>query len=273
MAAKENDIIEIGYYLSKFGISNPPKRLNTELWKNAYLKFYGTFGKSKTEGEFANSLKNIRDTFDSHFDNNRVGWLNMDGSAIKLSEKFSDVFNRMRGLNEEELWNRIRPFVNTRLNNSKSDKASNKIVKNGGKYFKSEFSGIAKFAVKKDRLADFKHGLVVDCLFDHMSQYINQAALVFNTKKIDLAIEKNGILKCIFEVKTKIDSQSIYTGVGQLIMHSSELKNVVKVLVLPSYFENIETLNCLSSLGIKVLKYSITGEKIEFEDLDFKFNF
>jgi hypothetical protein len=62
----ERGLIEVGYYLSRLGIDEPPIELNAKTWKEACSKFYGTFGLEKTEDESRNSLKNIRDHFDRH---------------------------------------------------------------------------------------------------------------------------------------------------------------------------------------------------------------
>lgn len=78
-------LVEVGYFLSRAGVANPPAPLGAASWKEAYAKFYASFGQGKSEEAFRNSLKNLRDHFDSHLPNERTGWMGDDGQPQKLS--------------------------------------------------------------------------------------------------------------------------------------------------------------------------------------------
>ncbi len=263
----EEGLIEVGYFLSRLGISAPPKYLNSNKWNEAYNKFYSTFGENKSVEEFRNSLKNIRDHFDSHLENSREGWKNDDGSPQKLSAPLQTVFNSLEKLDNESLWDKIRPLA-TLSYNEKTTKAKNlQIEKNGARFFSSEFSGKKKVKNFDVKDAFVFHGLIVDALKSHVEK-LHQDHLVFNTQKIDLALEKNGILTDVYEVKTQADTQSVYTAVGQLFMHTAGQINVQKYLVLPAQKEDRrELLSCLSELKIQVIWYKNNNKNITFEDV------
>ena len=57
MAERSIEIIKVGYYLSRFGIDNPPSKLKVNSWKTAYKLFYESLGKDRTELQFEHSLK------------------------------------------------------------------------------------------------------------------------------------------------------------------------------------------------------------------------
>jgi len=106
----QREFIEVGYFLSRLGIEGPPPQLKAKTWKEAYSKFYATFGSSKTEDEFRNSLKNLRDHFDSHLDNSRTGWME-DGMPQELSSLNKEVFDELQKLSDNELWKRVNAFL------------------------------------------------------------------------------------------------------------------------------------------------------------------
>lgn len=74
MNSSEDDLLEVAWYLSKYGKSQPPVGLGVLKWKEAYALFYPRFGAGKTASEFRNSLKNSRDRFDSWLIDERIGW-------------------------------------------------------------------------------------------------------------------------------------------------------------------------------------------------------
>ena len=86
----------------------------------------------------------------------------------------------------------------------------------------------------------------------------------YNTQKIDLALEVNDKLKSIYEVKTIGDTQSIYTAVGQLFMHSSGFGNVEKWIVLPQSIHNTELIECLSKIDISIIWFSSQNNRCDF---------
>ena len=238
--------------------------LEASSWKEAYSKFYGTFGGDKTEVEFKNSLKNLRDHFDSHLVNERTGWMAEDGQPQKLSTANQEVFDRLHKLTDVELWNHLRPLATTSYNSKLEKKKTDEIKESGVKYFSSEFSGKKKVKSKGSTEANVVHGYVVDQLKKFVEQNFKNT-VVFNTQKIDLAIDLDGEITKIFEVKTSIDTQSIYRAVGQLFMHGAGIPNVSRIIVLPEPLENESTINCLCELGIQIILFSIDNEFCKFK--------
>jgi 5-methylcytosine-specific restriction protein B len=112
MAERSKELIKVGYYLSKFGIENPPSLLNVKHWKNAYALFYEKLGKGRDKLHFEHSLKNTRDGFDGYFmDTKRVGWKNDKGEPAKLSQDEIEIYNEFKGLTEEEIFKRISQYL------------------------------------------------------------------------------------------------------------------------------------------------------------------
>ena len=260
----EKRLVEVGYFFSRMGIKDPPHYLNVSSWKDGYLMFYNTFGLGKTEDEFKNSLRNLRDHFDSYLENNRIGWKDDDGNPQQLASNNQQVFDELQKLDDDALWERIRPYAVTSHDPKLSKKKIKSVEKSKNKFFSSEFKGRKKVKGQQETEATVNHGFVVD----ELKKYVDQSTdngFTYNTKKVDLALEVDGELVRFYEVKTSTDTQSIYTAVGQLYMHSAGTENIEKWMVLPGPVDNDDLLDCLSTLGISVLWYAINGMSCEFE--------
>lgn len=100
------EMIIASYYLSRCGddtSSGPPAALGVVTWKAAYNAFYDVMGDGRKPLQFRNSLKSARDTFDSLFDNERIGWKDRDGKQPSLGNKFRDVHEEWRNRSDKEL--------------------------------------------------------------------------------------------------------------------------------------------------------------------------
>lgn len=177
-------LIEVGYFLSRLGVNEPPKVLNASSWKEAYSKFYGTFGGDKTEVEFKNRLKNLRDHFDSHLDNQRTGWMAEDGHPQKLSAANQEVFDHLHKLTDVELWAHIRPLATTSYDSKLEKMKTDEVKESGAKYFSSEFSGEKKLKSKTSAEANVVHGYIVDQLKQFVEQNFKNT-VVFNCTSSD----------------------------------------------------------------------------------------
>lgn len=261
----DEKLVEVGYFLSRLGKDDPPQQLNAKTWKEAYEKFYPSLGQERSEQHFQNSLKNLRDIYDGHHKNNRSGWKSKseNTSPRDLPQLYREIFNRLEKLGDFELWGHIRPLVVTSYDAKIADNKNNAQKELGLKYFSSEFSGKKSVKSKDDSEFFVYHGLVVDSLKEFASNNFEHT-LIFNTQKIDLAIEHNHKVTALFEVKTSPDSQSIYTAVGQLFMHSAGIEGVHKYIVLPKFEVGLDLTSCLDSLKIKIIWYEIAQEKCSF---------
>ena len=251
----DRQLAEVGYYLSRRGVDGPPSELGVDTWQAGYSEFYKTFGAGKTENEFQNSLKNVRDHFDSHHDyNRRRGWRE-DGAPQRLSGLLQDVFNNLKRLDDDTLWKRISPYL--------SKKGTKRATAKKAKFFSSEFTGRRRSGDWTTGEATVTHGQVVEDLKRYIETTVENAFL-HNTRKIDLALDVDDELRRIYEVKTATDTQSIYTAVGQLCMHSAGAPDVEKWIVLPGPIQNTELVECLQTLGISMLWYRLQGKSYRF---------
>lgn len=260
----ERGLIEAGYFLSRMGTNAPPTVLNAVSWKEAYSKFYSTFGLGKAEEEFKNSLKNFRDHFDSHLENNRVGWKDDSGNPQQLSSENQQVLDELNKLDDVALWEKIKPYVVTSFDLKLSSQKIKQITAQKTKFFSSEFKGTKKIKAQEMSEATVNHGLVVDSLKSYVDS-TTDASFSYNTQKVDLALEISGQLQRIYEVKTATDTQSLYTAVGQLYMHTAGSNSIEKWIVIPGPVENKDLLECLTVLNISVLWFAIKDGLCEFE--------
>jgi len=112
MPSRSEELMLTGYYLSRFGIVDPPQRLKTN-WKQVYFMFYDSLNSGRTVLEFEHSLKNARDTFDGYFENGRVGWLNSDKSGpLELTGNNLIIYENNQDLEEIEVWEKIAKYSN-----------------------------------------------------------------------------------------------------------------------------------------------------------------
>jgi len=129
--------------------------------------------------------------------------------------------------------------------------------------FNPEFGGR-----KKGRMAgqiDYvsAHGYVVNALYKKRLAEKRPGETVFNTPMIDLAVKLGGRTIEIYEVKTSADRQSMYSAVGQLIVHSDGAEPARRILVLPVGHEvpsDIE--DAFSRLQIELRRFAL-GRGVE----------
>ena len=121
MAERSKKLIEVGYYLSRFGYSKPPITLNEISWKKAYSLFYNYLGRDRDPLQFEHSLKNTRDGFDGYFpETKREGWKDKDGNPAKLPTDAQIVFNQFQNLTEEEIYDQIKICISNVSSNKES---------------------------------------------------------------------------------------------------------------------------------------------------------
>jgi hypothetical protein len=106
------------------------------------------------------------------------------------------------------------------------------------------------------------HGDIVDALQKEREARKVEDKKVVNTKLIDLYVSVSGRKTEVFEVKTGIDRQSIYTAVGQLITHSGSLDaSVRRFLVVPDGRIPDDLRKCIKTLGITVRRFRLEGSR------------
>ena len=100
--------------------------------------------------------------------------------------------------------------------------------------FKSEFAGRKKgkrSSLDIDYLC--KHGEVVDGLQADREARKTASEIVANNGYIDLYVKDHGSLTEIYEIKTSVERQPLYTAIGQLIVHGSQPEAPILHLVVP----------------------------------------
>ncbi|THD53844.1 HNH endonuclease [Enterobacteriaceae bacterium ML5] len=107
MNIAEEELLEVAWYLSKYGGKKPPTALGVDKWKEAVALFYPRFGTGKSSTEFYNSLKNHRDHYDAWMSIVRTGWRNPDGSPRDLPSSSQRVMQRMNSLSETQIEQKI----------------------------------------------------------------------------------------------------------------------------------------------------------------------
>ncbi len=131
--------------------------------------------------------------------------------------------------------------------------------------FKPEFFG-RKFGKRSTEFEyESLHGLVVNELENYLRIKSSSSGVnIYNTRAMDLGIEESNRLTHIFEVKSSTDWQSIYTGIGQLYVHSVNEPTAIKTLVLPAKKQNSGGKRLLAKLGINLLEYEFRGRGVRF---------
>lgn len=135
--------------------------------------------------------------------------------------------------------------------------------------YKKEFMGVAAVSTPhQPQLAAHRHGAVVEALHRQLE---SQQWITSNDDQRDLMVARaEGPARILFEVKTSIDRQDIYTGVGQLLLNGPDSPGLPlkRVLVLPATPE-ATMLNALKRLRIAVVHYSFNDESVSAETVAF----
>ena len=112
MAGRTKELIQVGYYLSRFGKRKPPVSSGVDKWKDVYDLFYNALNNGRSVKSFRASLQNTRDGFDGYFDDNsREGWKNSDGSPSPLTGADKAVFDELQELSEQEVYALVKGLI------------------------------------------------------------------------------------------------------------------------------------------------------------------
>jgi hypothetical protein len=133
--------------------------------------------------------------------------------------------------------------------------------------FAEEFAGTKRaYSVSAVIEATCNHGYVIRSL----RKAVEAADVGTVGKDIarDLFVHRKGVVIVLFEAKTDATPQSIYTGIGQLMLHTATQSPAPhRVLILPDAPDE-KTRQRLSALGIEVVTYSLRGHEAVFQNLD-----
>lgn len=130
-------------------------------------------------------------------------------------------------------------------------------------YFQ-EFSG----KKRGKRIRDFEymswHGQIVDALYAWRSTTQQSGDVIANDAFRDLYVKRGDHICELYEVKTSVDRQSIYTALGQLTVHGGQ--NSIGTLVIPRGKLPADIVEALQRQGVRVLRFSIEGRKVQLGD-------
>jgi hypothetical protein len=103
------------------------------------------------------------------------------------------------------------------------------------------------------------HGDVVDLLREECEARKSASEQVLNSPLIDLYVRSGGTMTELFEVKTSISRQSLYTAIGQLVTHSADGgASVSKTLVIPEGDLPDDLVRSIAALNIDVRRFRLS---------------
>ena len=115
------EFLLVAYFIARFGVTQepgafpePPPVIGAGTWNEAYDFFYDAVSDGRTPTTFRRSLKNARDSFDSHLGKSgRIGWRNTDTerTPARLSTEMITVLNEYENKNEFEITSLIMKLV------------------------------------------------------------------------------------------------------------------------------------------------------------------
>ena len=135
--------------------------------------------------------------------------------------------------------------------------------------FSPESFGRRKANLHRNIEYESYHGFVVNELEKYVrTKHQSSKCEIFNNRYIDLGVLSDGQILSIYEIKSSLDRQSIYTAIGQLVFHAAGHQKARKILVLPDE-KGIKGINgILNQLDIALLTYQIEEEKVNFKEVD-----
>jgi len=133
--------------------------------------------------------------------------------------------------------------------------------------FNEEFVGTKEYKHRKGKVsATANHGLVVNNLKKLIE---DKSVLVANDQQRDLYIyNKKAKIETVFEVKTSLKSQSIFTAVGQLFVNNARLKPIPRLIYVIPEKPNNNLTKTLQKLNIETLVYTLAEGKTNFNNLE-----
>lgn len=126
--------------------------------------------------------------------------------------------------------------------------------------FYSEFSGTKRGKRKEEFEYRSRHGEVVDSVAEWRTASLGRQQVLKKNTFVDLAVFSGERLDEIYEVKTSMDRQALYTAVGQILVHEAGRNAKARYLVVPDEGEVPDDLNAaFDRLRIQVRRYYINA--------------
>lgn len=104
------------------------------------------------------------------------------------------------------------------------------------------------------------HGDVVHKLWIERESCSTAGEQVTRSPLIDLLVKSDSAMTEMYEVKTSVGRQSLYTAVGQLMTHSEgSAADVKRIIVVPVGAIPDDLKRCFGRLGIEIRRFRLTG--------------
>jgi hypothetical protein len=127
-----------------------------------------------------------------------------------------------------------------------------------------EFEGSKGVSARPGYVAYCDHGIIRNRLDDLIAA---TGRTVSRDQQRDLLVGDSDPLEVEFEIKTSADLQSVYTAVGQLLLHNAVRPVKRRVAVLPDHVAP-QMGKAVASLDIHIVTYRWTETQIHFSGLD-----
>jgi hypothetical protein len=132
-----------------------------------------------------------------------------------------------------------------------------------GDYY-DEFSGKKRKASSREVEYISRHGDIVRALRDWRAKTLRPQEHFFKNDYVDLGVEDRGVTSEVYEVKPSCARQSLYTAIGQILVHDDSPNGESKrILVLPRG-EAIppDVMRALDRGGISLVRFALQEDKV-----------
>ncbi len=147
--------------------------------------------------------------------------------------------------------------------------SAHKTKKTYSDYFR-EFSGKKKGQRAREYEFDCRHGDIVHALSEWRKTHISSRRsspieCIIKNVYIDLGItDASGKLMELYEVKTNTDRQTLYTAIGQIMVHEPVgVESLRRFVVLPNHSEIPNDVDrAIKRLKIQILRFEMTDDSV-----------
>jgi len=127
-----------------------------------------------------------------------------------------------------------------------------------------EFEGGKTYTVARRIEASCDHGIIVNRLRQRLRK---RGFSVGKDRFRDLYVHRNGRITSLFEVKPDTSTTSIYSAVGQLLIHSAGLAGELKLFFVAPEELSAETRDKLKKIGVDLLGFRWVDGEPDFPTL------
>jgi hypothetical protein len=120
-----------------------------------------------------------------------------------------------------------------------------------GRPFRPKFIGTISYSTKGQILAECRHDLVASAL----KKRLGEQDCRYDARRDLIISAEDGSVEALYEIKTDCSTTSIYTGVGQLLLHGMAEPKVPRLILVIPGAPDIRTQKALERLNIQTLHF------------------